>query len=109
MNFINLTPHALNIFDSQGENLVIELPPSGSVARVSSSYQQVGEESDVPLFVTEYGDVEGLPEPASDTICIVSLLVRAALPDRIDLASPGDLIRDDQGHPVGCKGLTVNR
>jgi hypothetical protein len=109
MEFINLTPHSLSVFDGEGKNLVITLPPSGQVARVAVKNELVEIEGEIPLFSTTYGQVEGLPEAKEGTILVVSLLVRSALPGRTDLASPGELIRDPEGKPLGCKGLAVNR
>lgn len=37
---------------------------------------------------------------------ITSMVVRTANPRRIDLLSPGELIRDDNGQPIGCRGFT---
>jgi hypothetical protein len=105
----NLTPHALNIFDAEGKNLVVTIPPSGQVARCSVKSEKVGEAEGVDLFAASFGLVEDLPNPEEGTIFVVSMLVRSALPAREDLASPGDLIRDDKGQPVGCKGLNINR
>lgn len=62
----------------------------------------------MPLSRTSYGAVEGLPEPKAGVIYIVSALVRAAVPGRLDVASPGELVRDAAGAVVGCKGLSVN-
>mgnify|MGYP001598752857 FL=1 len=62
----------------------------------------------IPLFVTVGGDVTGLPEPVAGTIYIVSLLVRQAVPHRLDVLSPGQLVRDSAGQPVGCIGLDAN-
>ncbi len=64
--------------------------------------------NDIPVFRTTFGEVEGLPEPQDDTLYIVSLLVRRARPYRGDLLSPGQLIRDAEGRPIGCKGLAAN-
>lgn len=45
--------------------------------------------------------------PEATTVYVVSALVRLALPYRRDLASPGPLVRDADGQPVGCRGLEV--
>ena len=101
MTFINLTPHALNIHTPDG---VVNLAPSGEVARVSSSSEVAGFLGDIPLFRTTLGEVTGLPAPEEGVALIVSGMVAAASP-RKDVFSPGDLVRDDGGRPVGCKGL----
>ena len=43
-----------------------------------------------------------------DVLLIVSAMVRQALPDRKDLASPGDLVRDENGAVIGCGNLIIN-
>lgn len=103
---LNLTPHALNVHDLNGS--VTTFPPSGTVARCSSTTTQVGEANGFPLFSTTFGEVVGLPDPQDNVLLVVSALVRQAVPNRKDVASPGELVRDEAGNPVGCKGLTVN-
>lgn len=106
MRFVNLTPHSINEVLSGRE-----FYPSGDVARVSVNQTELlhphtGEPTG--LFCQEFGDVENLPEPQEGTALIVSALVRTAVPERKDLVSPGSLIRDDQGRPVGCQGFITN-
>ena len=105
MNLVNLTPHAINLLTSDGGT--ITLPPSGTVARVSSKSVPVGEVDGVVLTRVTFGEVIDLPAP--DGRCfIVSALVRSALPSRNDLASPGELVRDSAGNVIGCKSLILN-
>ena len=106
MNIINLTPHALRLLAEDGKTVATEIQPSGQIARVAAKAVLVGHAGAVPLYHTEYGAVEGLPEPQPETIYVVSGLVRAAVPHREDVYSPGRLVRDDQGRPVGAIGLT---
>ncbi len=108
MKLVNMTPHALNLFDETGANQIVTLAPSGQIARVAVKNEKIGEAAGVPLYAAVYGAVEGLLEPEEGTIYVVSLLVRQALPDRKDLASPGELLRDAEGKPIGAKGLSVN-
>jgi len=102
--FINLTPHTVVIMDGE----TISIAPSGTVARCASVATPVGSFDEVPLSRTTYGAVEGLPAPEPGTMFVVSALVRLACPDRWDLGSPGDLVRDGAGAVVGCRGLVVN-
>lgn len=86
-----------------------DLPPSGQVARVSANTTELGRVNGIPCYAVTYGKVEGLPEPLEDTIFVVSALVRTAVPNRRDVASPGELVRDPETkQPVGCRGLAVN-
>lgn len=105
MALVNLTPHALNIYTSSG---VINVAPSGAVARVAVSSETAGSFEGVSLSRTTTGEVEGLPPPEEGTLYIVSMIVRQAVPWRTDVASPGALIRDEKGQPKGCDGLVVN-
>lgn len=109
---INLTPHDVTIFDDDGKTKLATIPPSGDVARVSMTRQQTGvvkfSGMIVPVFVSTAGEVTGLPDAQDGAIFLVSALVRLALKDRRDVFSPGELIRDDNGQPVGCRGLESN-
>lgn len=106
MQILNLTPHTLNVQTVGGE--FVELPPTGTVPRVSQTRECVGEVNGIALNATSFGEVEGLPEQQEGVLLVVSALVRNALPSRTDLASPGMLIRNEDGQPVGCDGLDVN-
>ena len=106
MKFINCTTHVLNIIANDGE--VIAVPPSGQVARVSTVRKQVMSIGNIPVFSVEFGEVESLPEPVSvsETVFVVSALVAQRVPEREDVFSPGELVRDESGQPIGCKGLS---
>jgi hypothetical protein len=132
--FVNLTPHTLNVYSHNPSDPIFEIEPSGQVARVSVQYTikahvidisdpileiepsgQVARVSgqytikahviDIPVYDAKYGEVEGLPEPEDGVFYIVSGMVKAAVPDREDVFSPGELIRDENGRPIGCRGL----
>ncbi len=103
---VNLTPHSINAKGANGT--LREFEPSGEVARVATSPTVAGEVEGIALHRVEFGEVIGLPEPAADTIFIVSALVRGAVPHRTDVVSPGSLLRDEAGQPVGCDGFAVN-
>ena len=106
VHVINLTPHSLNLVTDSG---TVTIPPSGTVARVAVARESVGTVTidgvTVPLSRTTYGAVEGLPDPAPDTLYVVSAVVAAAAKDRKDLVVPDDLVRDEQGRVVGARGL----
>jgi hypothetical protein len=104
MKFINCTHHVLNIIANDGE--VITVPPSGQVARVSTVRKQVMSIGNIPVFSVEFGKVENLPEPEPETVFVVSALVAQRVPEREDVFSPGELVRDESGQPIGCKGLS---
>jgi hypothetical protein len=106
MQFVNLTPHTIVVY--KDDKPVLEIPASGQEARVQVLTERIGEANGVELFVSRPGPVTGLPRPQNDVIYIVSMAVRLALPEATDLASPGELVRNSAGQPIGCRGLIVN-
>jgi len=109
---INLTPHTINVAVLDGDGAMMSIPPSGDVARVAASADDAGhvkvDGEAISLSRVAFGAVQNLPAPEAGTIFIVSALVRGAVPQRRDVASPGDLIRGADGQPIGCQGLIVN-
>jgi hypothetical protein len=103
MAVVNLTPHTINIIVGEKN---ISIPPSGVVARVSTTEVATGEVGGIPTFATKFGEVVDLPSSSDDDIFVTSALVVAAVPNRKDVFSPGKLIRDGAGNVVGCAGLT---
>jgi hypothetical protein len=98
---INLTPHAVNIGSQTFQ-------PSGKAARVAVTLATVGTIDGITLKRGTYGQVTDLPDAQDGTVYIVSALVRTALPDRKDLASPAELLRDEKGNITGCRSLEIN-
>ena len=100
MKFINLTPHAIVL------NNGISIPPSGEIARVSSSHSGFDMDG---ICTVQFGAVSGLPEAIADTYFIVSAIVAAAVPGRRDLVSPAtghpDCRRNDKGQIVSVPGF----
>ena len=104
MKLINLTPHIINIITPFG---VIDIPTSGTVARCSQSNEQIAVINGIPVTKQVFAEVVDLPEPQEGTFYIVSRLVAAAVPERVDLLIPGPLVRGETGQPIGCNGLSV--
>jgi len=61
-----------------------------------------------PIVTRHYGKVENLPNPLLDTWYIVSHMTRVACPNRFDLLSPGDLVRNEKGEILGCTNFVIN-
>ena len=101
--FINLTPHTVNLHLASGE---IQTIPSAGVARVAEVVDVVGEVDGTPLRRISHGEITNLPAPLEGVIYITSGLVASAA-QRPDVVSPTDYIRNDRGHVVGCKALAV--
>jgi len=105
MNIINLTNHEINIYN-QRKDLVMSVSASGLEARIITKYHLINIVDRIPLFkliVTE--EPIGLPDEKEDTIFIVSGIFRAFY-DRKDLYQPGEIIRNNNGQPIGCIGLS---
>lgn len=107
MRIVNLTPHEVKIVD--GGNNVVAVFPSDGAARVSQYDVLVDEINSIPVVKTEFGEVLGLPEPAEDTVFIVSRITvevaRARGLNTDDLLITSGAVRDDQGRIVGCRAL----
>jgi len=97
--FINLTPHPINLNDGR------VFPPSGVVARVASSHTQFDADG---IASVVFGDVTGLPDQQDGVCLIVSALVAQAA-KRPDVVSPAtghpDAVRNDKGHIVSVPGF----
>ncbi len=108
---VNCTPHRLVIVGEDDRTLVT-LPPSGSVARVAVTWEAVGLLEglpSLPIYRTATGPLVGLPGPEPDVLYVCSLVAAQAAwaAGRRDVLAPGDLVRNAEGQPVGCRGLTV--
>ena len=104
VNFVNLTPHTLNVVDRNGK--VHNIEPSGIVARVETTKMVVGSTDGFGLTAEVTGSVINVPEPEWLTLYIVSRVVAAQLTDRTDILVPGEFIRDEAGNIVGCNGFS---
>ena len=106
MQILNYTPHAITAFTTDITSHTF--PPSGKVARVTSTSTPAGSLAGIPCFTTTFGEVEGLPEPQQDVAIIVSgMVLDACKGKRFDLIAPGELVRNEAGQPIGCKGFRV--
>lgn len=90
MQAINLTPHPISVYSPDG---VQSIPPSGQLARIRSNSENIGTLAGVPVIRPVFDEVQGLPDPAPDTLYIVSSIVLTALRHRgelrTDLVAPG--------------------
>lgn len=77
MNFVNLCPHTINVVDAHG--VVHAFPPSGVVARVTAATESLPPVGNFRLSQQTFGEVQNLPEPAPETMYIVSGMLLAAL------------------------------
>lgn len=108
---VNMTPHALSIYDMDKENVIATIPSSGMV-RVAETVCVISDgEGEVPLIeiLRNPYQLEGLPEEVPGRIVIVSdITYQAAKPlGRNDLVKVGPAVRDDSGRIIGCQGLAI--
>ena len=103
------------------------IPPSGLVARVEESTRgEMDSVGQISLWGVEYGEVTGLENltfDGRDTIFITSALAKVPVRKHLEyvtadmweegdaptlrVVSPGELVRNDEGQPIGCKGLDL--
>lgn len=108
IKIVNLTPHEISFVFENGS---FKVAPSGVVARVANSSEEVGQicvskfDLRIPIKKTVYGEVEGLPAPAKGVIYIVSSLVAQRVPSRSDVFIPNESVRDENGRIIGCRSL----
>lgn len=99
--FKNFTPHAIVLND--GRSFASE-----GLARVSAAFTPFDENG---VCTQEFGEVTGLPEPAVNTLYIVSALVLTAAKQagRTDCVAPAtghpDCVRSDKGFIVSVPGF----
>ena len=97
--FINLTPHAVRL------NNGTEFQASGTIARVTSSFTDFDSDG---VATVVFGEVQNLPEPAENTLYIVSALVLSAS-KRADLVAPAtghpETVRNEKGQIISVPGF----
>ena len=117
MEIRNFTPHAVTVFDEDGDPLVIL--PSVGLARAKQTAITVGEvdllTGSVPVKKMTFGAVEGLPETAADDeyFIVSAITAQAAMetnhPLRSRLLVVADPVRNGDGQIVGCKSFSTFR
>jgi hypothetical protein len=104
MTIHNATPHAVNIVDA--ENKVIKVfPKEDFLIRLSVQTQPSAPINGVPTSKTVFGDAQGLPDFEEGKYYIVSQLIKSALPERLDLLVPAEVVRSNEGKILGCRSL----
>ena len=100
----NCTPHALSIQMGSGNR--VGIMPSGVCPRVEMESSLLYVLGGIAVHRTTPGEVIDLPSPQEGVWLIVSRMIVAACPERLDLLSPGGLIRNSEGRVIGCDGLS---
>jgi len=130
MNFVNLTPHSIKVLSAkcvvQNEQtkllestpeeieVILEIPPSGNLARLGSQTLELietlevdeGTQIEVKKGTWDKSSISGLPEYSgeSQAIYLVSAIVAQAVDRRYDVYSPGGLVRNrnNPSEILGC-------
>lgn len=122
-NFINLMPHAVRLrrntanTAAEPDELDIVVEPRRDVdgkpapARVPSTPSgQLPDLGGIAAFDrTQYGAVEGLPEPSDGTIHLVSIMFAGRVGDRDDVFIPGTGPRDGTVRDAAGQVYAVTR
>lgn len=109
----NFTPHDVHIGE-KGKGVFMTFPSDG-VARVEKAKNIVdsirphNNYFPIPIFKSDWGDVQGLPKEEEGTILIVSSFVKAAMPGRKDLVHPINFIMHPfkRNYIIGCEGFGI--
>jgi hypothetical protein len=106
MQIINLTPHKINIYNEDGKEIMV-IEPSGTIAKIKVERERVDTILGIPIFKTIVDEPENLPiyTGINEFVYIVSGMIRAYV-KRSDFYQPGELLRNDEGQPIGCIGLS---
>lgn len=101
--FINLTTHTIT--ETTTGTII---PPSGTIAKVTIATIKQRDHNGIPLYCTKTGNVEGLPGRIKGVVYIVSALTLNEVPyNRTDVVSPGNVVRNLSGQPIGCSGFRL--
>jgi hypothetical protein len=101
VRLVNLTPHPVVVAGPGGR---VELPSAG-VARVVDHERASTRLGGMDVVEVQFGDVQGLPDPAPGVLLVVSRVVALALPGRSDLLFPYGELRDAAGRIEAVRAL----
>lgn len=103
VEIINLTPRNVTLLL---EKETITVIASGKTARAAVKRDPIGTlNGNIPVHRVSFGAPVDLPDAESGKAYIVSEITARSAPDRHDLYCPDELVRDDEGYIIGCKGL----
>ena len=123
MKIVNLMPHDLTIFRAEDtkpagpkgyvlahDSIPLVRIPSSGISRAAAVENPVGTVNGIPLFRMAFGEPVGVPDPAPDTVYVVSSITaqacREAGRDTDDLLIPARTVRDANGRIIGCTAFS---
>jgi len=102
---VNLTSHNISLVHSDGS--IETIPSTGVIARVAARQKVLYMLNDLPVMLTKWGAIVGLPEPEEGVIYITSTIV-AMVAKRDDVVCPNTSptmgVRED-GRITAVKGF----
>jgi|DEB0MinimDraft_10_1074344.scaffolds.fasta_scaffold114485_2 hypothetical protein len=98
---INKTPYPVNVICS---TRTITFPKDEDPISLSSEIEQIASIDGIPVYKEIYRS-SNMPEYVEGVVYIVSAMVVNAYPHRYDLVYPYDVVRDDDGYIIGCRGF----
>lgn len=111
MELVNLTPHLVTVYNSEGKAVLTVLPEEtpARVEELSICVDTIYTSGlKLPILKKAYGAVQNLPEPREGVRYIVSAIVLDACKHRKDLVTPTNVVRDAGGAILGCKAFQSN-
>lgn len=110
----NLTPHAVNICNAEG-NVLATFAPEGTIARAQQTDVPTGtlvvNGNELPLVRTEFGAPVDLPEAKEGVYLVISFITanaaKSAGRSTEDLLITSNPVRDDAGRIIGARQFAV--
>ena len=131
MKVINLTPHPISIYRLDSDDVLLEIPASGDVARLAENDSAAGSiwgfdlrhvvnwqdgenyTLSVPVVRRDWSKIIGLPDPSEGNVFIVAMPVLSALNgSRNDVCCPDfgrGALRNDEGTIIGTRRLVFGK
>jgi hypothetical protein len=86
----------------------VKIPPSGQIARVCTREEEIFQIRGLPFVKQLQTRIVDLPNKQDGTFYITSAIVRKAVPDRLDVVSPGRTRRDNNARVISAESFVVN-
>ena len=101
INFINLTPHDINVYSRDGE-LLFTIHKCSYPPRLKEIRRKIAQLDNIDInFVTFELDGIEIPSIQNGTYYIVSRLLAESI-GRADFLIPDETVRDKEGRIIGC-------
>lgn len=106
---INGTPHSVVLIDDT-DTIIDTIPVSDTIVRLEEQELSI-HDSDLHGAPCRYlyMDRGDLPSVVSGVFWIVSRVVAMVYSDRRDFLVPDRILRDEDGHIIGCRGFAQIR